>query len=175
MRTEKVSTVVVALRVLAAAVLAAVALARTTKVTRSVPSWLANPLRMYVPRRAVLRGARNETLSRLRDAGAATGVVGVGSGVASGASVSISEPMYRSRFGDPGPASVTRLRDATEDIVVLASSAEVLRVLASWRAMAPATCGAAIEVPDSVLVAEVEVHHADVMSCPGAKRSTHEP
>ena len=39
----------------------------------------------------------------------------------------------------------------------------------------PATCGAAIDVPEIVFVAEVEVCHADVMFEPGAKISTHEP
>jgi hypothetical protein len=39
----------------------------------------------------------------------------------------------------------------------------------------PATCGAAIDVPEIVFVADVEVCHADVMFEPGAKTSTHEP
>ena len=46
---------------------------------------------------------------------------------------------------------------------------------ASVTAAMPATCGDAIEVPDSTAVAVVEVYHAEVMLEPGAKTSTHEP
>jgi hypothetical protein len=44
-----------------------------------------------------------------------------------------------------------------------------------WSAAAPATCGAAIDVPDLMLVAVSFVFEADRMRTPGAKRSTHGP
>jgi hypothetical protein len=49
--------------------------------------------------------------------------------------------------------------------------AELLR----YRAAAPATCGAAIEVPLIVLVASGEVYHAEVIEEPGARMSTQRP
>ena len=45
----------------------------------------------------------------------------------------------------------------------------------SSSAAAPATCGAAIEVPDSSSVAVSPVYQSETMSTPGAKRSTHDP
>jgi hypothetical protein len=47
-----------------------------------------------------------------------------------------------------------------------------------YRATAPETCGAAIEVPDStkyVLVAEEYLGHAEMIESPGAKISTQSP
>ena len=45
----------------------------------------------------------------------------------------------------------------------------------SSSAAAPATCGAAMEVPEMVLVAVGDVYQAEVMPEPGAKTSRHEP
>jgi hypothetical protein len=42
-------------------------------------------------------------------------------------------------------------------------------------AATPATCGVAIDVPDRMLVAVELPIHAEVMSEPGANRSTHLP
>ena len=44
-----------------------------------------------------------------------------------------------------------------------------------YSAIAPATCGAAIDVPLIVFVAVLLVCHAEVMLAPGANRSRHEP
>ena len=99
---------------------------------------------MYEPRAAAARVARNETLRRVSEAGVATGAaIGAGIGAAigaeSGASVSTAVPMYSRRFGEPAPASATRLREAAVVIAALVPSADVLRVAASWSATAPAT------------------------------------
>jgi len=45
----------------------------------------------------------------------------------------------------------------------------------SSSAAAPATCGEAIDVPDSSSVAVSPVYQSETMSTPGANRSTHEP
>ena len=45
----------------------------------------------------------------------------------------------------------------------------------SERAMAPATCGEAIDVPEIVVVAELLPIQADVMPAPGAIMSTQDP
>ncbi len=50
-----------------------------------------------------------------------------------------------------------------------------LRLLASTRAAAPATCGAAMEVPESVAVAVGLSIAADRIPTPGAKTSTQGP
>ena len=47
--------------------------------------------------------------------------------------------------------------------------------LCRWSAAIPATCGDAIDVPDSERIAVDEVRHADTMLTPGANRSTHVP
>ena len=52
------------------------------------------------------------------------------------------------------------------DAVPPAGESEVLR--ARLIAATPATCGAAIEVPDNVAVAPVDVCQADVIDTPGA-------
>jgi len=79
------------------------------------------------------------------------------------------------RFGLPVPAlvtlfSVARLMSAE---VTCAGVAVVLPARKS--AAAPATCGAAIEVPLIVLMAVLDVDHADVMLAPGAKMSRQVP
>ena len=50
-----------------------------------------------------------------------------------------------------------------------------VRLVSRYRAAAPATCGAAIDVPLSVAVAVFEVLQVDRMLTPGAKRSTQVP
>ena len=54
-----------------------------------------------------------------------------------------------------------------------AGVAEVLR--ARYTATAPAVCGLAIEVPDMVAVAVVDVMPAEVIDDPGANMSTQVP
>ena len=79
------------------------------------------------------------------------------------------------RFGEPVPG-----------LVILFSVALAVRAPATWagvrvgvalriRAAAPATCGAAIEVPLIVLVAVSPVLQAEVMFWPGAKMSVQVP
>ena len=61
------------------------------------------------------------------------------------------------RLSDPTPGFVTAFRVA-DDAIADATSAGVIAVFCdSARAATPATCGAAIEVPDSVRVAVSEV------------------
>ena len=99
---------------------------------------------------------------------------GVGPGAGGGCGAELS-PVYRSRFGEPAPASVTTPVVAADPIVA-ATCAGVLSGLAERiRAASPATCGDAIEVPEIVLVAVVDVFHADVIPVPGAKTSTQLP
>ena len=79
------------------------------------------------------------------------------------------------RFGEPVPAPVTTdgVAFASRRLVIVAGVA--VGSAASSRAAAPATCGAAIEVPEIVLVAVVEDHQADRTADPGANRSTQVP
>lgn len=53
--------------------------------------------------------------------------------------------------------------------------AEAFGSPSKYKAATPATCGAAIEVPEIVLVALFEVYQAEVMLEPGAKMSTQVP
>ena len=104
------------------------------------------------------------------------GGVGAGAGGGAGAGFGmVAAPVKRRRLGEPVPGLVTTL-------VVAA----LLRAPATWpgsavasrertSAAAPATCGEAIEVPEIVLVAELDVYHAEVMPEPGAKMSTQLP
>jgi hypothetical protein len=63
-----------------------------------------------------------------------------------------------------------------DDVSAEATSAGVmLGVLDNNTAATPATCGDAIDVPEIVLVAVVEVFQAEVIEDPGANRSRHVP
>ena len=78
------------------------------------------------------------------------------------------------RLGLPVPAVVTF------PVVELFSSVDVIDAgeftpPALNSAATPVTCGVAIEVPLIVLVAVVEVIHAEVIEVPGAKMSRHLP
>ena len=44
-----------------------------------------------------------------------------------------------------------------------------------YKAATPVTCGAAIDVPEMILVAVEEVYHADFMDDPGASKSITDP
>jgi hypothetical protein len=98
-------------------------------------------------------------------------VVGVSSS-ALGAGVS-SE--YTSRFSEPVPGFVTAFRVADDAIAEATSAGVIVAFCESARAAIPATCGAAIEVPESVRVALSEVCPADTMFDPGANTSRQEP
>lgn len=86
-----------------------------------------------------------------------------------------SAPVKTRRFGEPVPGDETMpdVAPATRRSVTCCG------VRVGWpssnKAAAPATCGAAIEVPLSVAVAVSFVAKAEVIELPGAKRSTHEP
>ncbi len=77
--------------------------------------------------------------------------------------VELSDTAASRRFGDPTPTPVTTdgVAFASSRLVIVAGVAE--GSAARSRAAAPATCGEAIDVPEIVLVALVEVHQADVM------------
>ena len=77
-------------------------------------------------------------------------------------------------FGEPAGSEI-RSDVAVDVIQVVTRPTESAGSALNANAATPATCGAAIDVPEIVLVAEVEVYHADVMFEPGAKTSTHEP
>src|SRR5690606_31708954 len=79
------------------------------------------------------------------------------------------------RLGEPEPGLVAR------PVVAAALTAEdtwdgdAEGLPCRYSATAPATCGDAIEVPLMLLVALLEVCHAEVIELPGAKRSTQLP
>lgn len=82
---------------------------------------------------------------------------------------------YSNRFGLFVPAEVTLLgvaRLVMVEITVLTDAVDV-----SWRmsAATPATCGEAMEVPEIVFVAVLDVCQAEVMDEPGAKMSRQLP
>ena len=80
----------------------------------------------------------------------------------------------KSLFGDP-PASLTRSALAAPSSIEATSEGLALGLPARISAAAPATCGAAIEVPLSVAEALSPLMPADWMPSPGANRSTHLP
>jgi hypothetical protein len=83
--------------------------------------------------------------------------------------------VYNKRFGEPVPMFVSTSRVVRDEIpdATLLGVAPGMRW--RYRAATPETCGAAIEVPLCTEVAVLLVHHVDVMFCPGANRSTHDP
>jgi hypothetical protein len=52
---------------------------------------------------------------------------------------------------------------------------ELFGAISKPSATTPATCGEAIDVPEIVFDAVVDVYQADVMLDPGANTSTHDP
>ena len=82
---------------------------------------------------------------------------------------------YSSRFGLFVPAEVTLpgvARLVTVEITVLT---EAVGVSCRISAATPATCGEAIEVPEIVFVAVLDLCHAEVIDDPGAKISRQLP
>lgn len=82
--------------------------------------------------------------------------------------------MWRSLSGSP-QHSVSTPTVALASIVDHTCDGRYEGLLSSTIAAAPATCGAAIDVPLIVLVAESEPAHAERTSLPGAKRSLQDP
>ena len=94
-------------------------------------------------------------------------------------------------LGEPGarrggPAAYARRLGDRAGSLILLGVAEPSRRAVAWtavrpgsccriRATIPATCGAAMDVPLSIQVAVSEPTSADVMSTPGANRSTQLP
>ena len=77
-------------------------------------------------------------------------------------------------FGDPAASTITFAVASANSWLATCAGVHVGRS-DNKMAAAPVTCGVAIDVPLSVAVAVVDVNHVDVMSTPGAKRSTHDP
>ena len=93
----------------------------------------------------------------------------------------VDEPQCSSSFGDPAPALPMPPQpgvDATSAAAWIAASTSAGVAAGSvWRkrAATPATCGAACEVPEKVLVAVSFAMPAERMLTPGAKRSRQVP
>lgn len=77
--------------------------------------------------------------------------------------------LYARRFGDPAPGLEMALGEARLEIAALTwfTSRDAESEISN--AAIPATCGAAIEVPEMVFVAVSLVDHAAVIDDPGAK------
>ena len=82
---------------------------------------------------------------------------------------------YASLFGDNVPALVTTLSVDAEMIAVITCAGVADGRADKYRAASPATCGAAMDVPDRVAVAVGDVVPAETIPEPGAKRSRHAP
>ena len=94
-------------------------------------------------------------------------------GAAGGAGAN--DAMYARRFGLPVPGSPTTLGVAASTSADCTAAGVAAGFCCRYSAATPATCGVAMEVPEIVTVAVGEVHHAEVIDCPGAKMSTHGP
>ena len=81
---------------------------------------------------------------------------------------------FTSRFGEPLVSST--VPDCADPVSRFAMrEGPAPGSACSMRAAMPATCGAAMDVPDSVADAPVLVCHVDVIPLPGANRSTQPP
>ena len=78
-------------------------------------------------------------------------------------------------MSEPVPAFVTALRVADEAIAEATSAGVIAGFCDNASAATPATCGEAIDVPESVRVAISDECPADTMFEPGAKTSRHDP
>lgn len=104
--------------------------------------------------------------------GALAGVVSR-AGASAGAGATPDDTLSSRFAGDFGSVMTPRVAPCTIAVLTPAGVAE--GVAASSSAAAPATCGAAMDVPDSVAVAVGEVWYAERMPEPGANRSRQEP
>jgi hypothetical protein len=73
---------------------------------------------------------------------------------------------------DDNPVTTPRVASVDKR---LATCAGVRAALPKVRAATPATCGAAIDVPDIITVDVVEEIPVEIMELPGAKMSTQPP
>ena len=106
--------------------------------------------------------------------GAGVGV-GLGLGVGVGVGVGPVSSEYSSRLGDPDPGLVTLFSVELLMIAEVTVAGEAVVFVSRKSAATPATCGAAIEVPEIVLVAVSLVLQEEVMLEPGAKMSRQVP
>jgi hypothetical protein len=84
-------------------------------------------------------------------------------------------PVYRSKLSEFLPAFFTTYGVALMRSCASTSAGDKLSSDSRMSAAAPATCGAAMDVPLSVREAVSDLMHADRTSTPGAKISMHEP
>lgn len=73
------------------------------------------------------------------------------------------------------PAEVTAFAVDEDNILLVTVATSAAGYDDRTSAATPATCGAAIEVPEMVLIAVFDDRHADVIDTPGAKISRHVP
>lgn len=82
---------------------------------------------------------------------------------------------YKRRFGEPLPALFT-LPSVAQLVTNPCTCAGVAaRLTSKYNVAPPETCGADMEVPDFTAVAVSLVHQADLISRPGANKSTQVP
>ena len=99
----------------------------------------------------------------------------VGVDGAMGAGETNAAPVYRIRFGDPAANPVIASGVASFVICSAIWAGVAVGSDCNSNTAAPATCGEAIEVPESMRDALDEVIVADMMLTPGANTSTHDP
>ena len=101
-----------------------------------------------------------------------------GTGVGVGVGVGVGPPVNNeksSRFGEPVPAFVTLFGVELLMIAAVTVAGEAVGFVSRNRAATPATCGVAIDVPESVLVAVVDVDQHERIDTAGANRSRASP
>lgn len=104
-----------------------------------------------------------------------TGELSVGAAGGGGGGGGAPTTEYKSLFGVPDGIPVMTLAVALLIKAVCTAAGVEVGLAWRYRAAAPATCGADIEVPEMVLVAVFVVFQADVMFTPGAEISTRDP
>ena len=104
-----------------------------------------------------------------------TALSDVGVEGAVGAGVSNVERAYNNKLGELAPGFVTLSGVATLNMRCAIWAGVAPGSICNHSAAAPATCGAAIDVPDIVRVELDEVMPTERMLTPGAKTSTHDP
>ena len=104
-----------------------------------------------------------------------TALSDVGVEGAVGAGASNVERAYNNKLGELAPGFVTLSGVATLNMRCAIWAGVASGSICNHKAAAPATCGAAIEVPDIVRVELDEVMPIERMLTPGANTSTHDP
>ena len=99
----------------------------------------------------------------------------VGTDGATGFGETNAAPVYSTRFGEPAAKPVMASGVALLTINAAICAGVAVGSDCNSNAAAPATCGEAIEVPDSKRDALDEAIVADRMLTPGANKSTHDP